>query len=432
MTAEVAILNKSAVALAADSAVTISAGSDQQKIFDSADKLFELSCADAIGVMVNGDMNFMQAPLGVLVKRYRSTCPRFKNVADAAEDFIDYLAKFGPSAPNGVKQAALVAAVKPIYDTIQKRTVEAFPNRLISSSEEDDETFEDRIRRIQREIMSEQVAVMKMALSRLDDASFTGDGEYEPSAADVIGVDTAIVAIFGEEVDGEQMAEMRDVGVLALRKQRTSPSYTGLIVAGYGGEELFPTLISMELYGVVGDRLKYSTRDMVDVDREGTRAKVLPFAQREMVERFLYGLDDSIKRNISNFCKAAVPKIREKLFEQLDMSDEDIDVLTREAEQAEAAFYAGLIDESFDAIRTESQAAIEDMVEFMPKPEMARMAEALVNLTSIKRRVSRGMETVGGPIDVAVISQAEGFVWVKRKHYFPSELNARFFDRRRS
>lgn len=67
----------------------------------------------------------------------------------------------------------------------------------------------------------------------------------------------------------------------------------------------------------------------------------------------------------------------------------------------------------------------------MPKPELARMAEALVDLTSIKRRVSSGYETVGGPIDVAVISKAEGLVWVKRKHYFPAELNERFFERRR-
>lgn len=65
----------------------------------------------------------------------------------------------------------------------------------------------------------------------------------------------------------------------------------------------------------------------------------------------------------------------------------------------------------------------------MPKPEMANMAEALVNLTSIKRRVSKGMETVGGPIDVAVISRTEGFVWVKRKHYFPPELNLRYSKR---
>jgi hypothetical protein len=89
----------------------------------------------------------------------------------------------------------------------------------------------------------------------------------------------------------------------------------------------------------------------------------------------------------------------------------------------------GLKKSAFEEIRSKSRAEIQDMVEFMPKPELATMAEALINLTSIKRRVSRGMETVGGPIDVAVISQSEGFVWVKRKHYFPAELNSRYFAR---
>jgi hypothetical protein len=63
---------------------------------------------------------------------------------------------------------------------------------------------------------------------------------------------------------------------------------------------------------------------------------------------------------------------------------------------------------------------------------MARMAEALVNLTSIKRRVSRGFETADGPLEVAVISKSDGLVWAKRKHYLPSELNPRDFDHIRS
>ena len=36
-------------------------------------------------------------------------------------------------------------------------------------------------------------------------------------------------------------------------------------------------------------------------------------------------------------------------------------------------------------------------------------------------------ETVGGPIDVAVISKGDGFIWIKRKHYFKAELNPQFF-----
>ena len=57
------------------------------------------------------------------------------------------------------------------------------------------------------------------------------------------------------------------------------------------------------------------------------------------------------------------------------------------------------------------------------------MAEALVNLTSVKRKVSLEEETVAGPIDVAVISKNDGFIWIKRKHYFEAALNPQFFVR---
>ena len=66
------------------------------------------------------------------------------------------------------------------------------------------------------------------------------------------------------------------------------------------------------------------------------------------------------------------------------------------------------------------------IVDFLPKDELAAMAESLVNLTSFRRHVSLDSETVGGPIDVAVISKGDGFIWIKRKHYFKPELNQNF------
>jgi chitinase len=65
----------------------------------------------------------------------------------------------------------------------------------------------------------------------------------------------------------------------------------------------------------------------------------------------------------------------------------------------------------------------------LPKDELGAMAESLVNLTKFKRRISREKETVGGPIDVAVITKGDGFVWMKRKHYFDAGLNPRFIAR---
>ena len=74
---------------------------------------------------------------------------------------------------------------------------------------------------------------------------------------------------------------------------------------------------------------------------------------------------------------------------------------------------------------------VSDIVETtksLPKDELAAMAETLVNLTSFKKRVSGEEETVGGPIDVAVISKGDGFVWIKRKHYFDSKYNPHFME----
>ncbi|HZD44369.1 MAG TPA: hypothetical protein VE134_09970, partial [Methanomicrobiales archaeon] len=63
-----------------------------------------------------------------------------------------------------------------------------------------------------------------------------------------------------------------------------------------------------------------------------------------------------------------------------------------------------------------------NVVSGLPKSDMAELAESLVNLTSLRRRVSLTAETVGGPVDVALISKEEGFVWYRRKHIRQEEV----------
>jgi hypothetical protein len=62
--------------------------------------------------------------------------------------------------------------------------------------------------------------------------------------------------------------------------------------------------------------------------------------------------------------------------------------------------------------------------------ELESLAEELINITSVKRKFSSGTESVGGPIDVAIISRIDGFVWIGRKHYFQPNLNPRYFHRK--
>jgi hypothetical protein len=64
MTAEVAILNKTAVALAADSAITLGS----QKIYNSGNKLISLSKYQPVGIMVFGNAEFMGIPWETIIK----------------------------------------------------------------------------------------------------------------------------------------------------------------------------------------------------------------------------------------------------------------------------------------------------------------------------------------------------------------------------
>ena len=96
MTAEIGILNKSAVALAADSAVTIQQAQGH-KIYNSANKLFTLSKYHPVGIMLFGGATFMGVPWETIIKVYRSKLKetKFKTLKEYADNFIDFVSTSG-------------------------------------------------------------------------------------------------------------------------------------------------------------------------------------------------------------------------------------------------------------------------------------------------------------------------------------------------
>ncbi|HUI72200.1 MAG TPA: hypothetical protein VL354_16895, partial [Spirochaetia bacterium] len=86
------------------------------------------------------------------------------------------------------------------------------------------------------------------------------------------------------------------------------------------------------------------------------------------------------------------------------------------------------VQESIDTTKRGRYEALIGVISTLPKIELAQMAESLVTLTSLKRHISASAETVGGPIDVALLSKGDGLIWIKRKHYFDKDLNYHFFE----
>ena len=96
------------------------------------------------------------------------------------------------------------------------------------------------------------------------------------------------------------------------------------------------------------------------------------------------------------------------------------------ATKAAGKAFAEFVTKIHDVRKDKYTAPIENAISMMPIGELATVAEVFVNLEQIQQRMSLETETVGGPIDVAVISKHDGFVWIKRKHYFDLNLNPGF------
>lgn len=436
MTAEIAVLNKLAVTLAADSAVTLGAGGTQ-KVYNSADKIFEITNLDAIGLMVYNNPEVQGIPIEVIAKRYRDKeCNiRSSTVFEFAEKFLSYLENI--KAPEVTIAENIVFSIMPLLQEIKISRSDVFAkvvDELRTGPENGQEITTDALA---RRFFDADIALVQAhvdRLSALPTAEWCVDlEEAQVIAAHEAHIRDAIDLVFdGSTLADEVIALLITAGSLCLLREHLPDRLTGLVFAGFGEDEIFPSLISYEIYGLVAGKLKYKKIKKFDVDRNLTpEAKVLPFAQQEMVDRFIYGLDNQFLQLCDSFFDGALKSLSKNLKDSLTNFDatatnELVDALDHAASAILGEFRETLVPNHIHA----SEAQLSDIIRSMPKQELAALSESLVNITSLKRKFSADAESVGGPIDVAMITRAEGFVWVKRKHFFEAHLNPRYFHRR--
>ena len=149
----------------------------------------------------------------------------------------------------------------------------------------------------------------------------------------------------------------------------------------------------------------------LDIGRDGPQAVVVPFAQREMVSRFMEGVDPVVHDYLTSLEDLVYNFSRTALNTRFKLTTKQEKALRKAAERD--------VEDYLKDLRTflhdEFWGPIVRVVAHLPQEDLATMAESLVSLTSLKRRVSSEEETVGGPVDVAVMSKGDGFIWVKNK-----------------
>jgi hypothetical protein len=190
----------------------------------------------------------------------------------------------------------------------------------------------------------------------------------------------------------------------------------------------FPSLRQFETYGFTPFGLKKYGPNEANINRRN-EASLNAFAQREMTQVFMNGIDNRTKEFIQLTLGAVFDGLPALIAQHLGIdaaaNKDKLERLEKELTETLKQFQGDLGTFEFE----EFSKPVIDAIRYLEKSDLASMAESLVAITALKRRVTLGAETVGGPIDVAVISKGDGFIWIKRKHYFDWEYNQSFMQR---
>jgi hypothetical protein len=184
-------------------------------------------------------------------------------------------------------------------------------------------------------------------------------------------------------------------------------NYSGIVIAGFGHDEIFPKIIEFKLGELFENRLRIANVREGEIN-DNTVAIISPFAQRDMVDTFMQGIEPKLQKKLYAIIDGELKKLASKISKSYKLPENKL-LLE--------------FDKSFHEIRKiffeyKDKRYVQPIVEtvsFLNKEGVIELAESLVNITSLKRKTSSEVETVGGPVDIALITKGDGFQWIKKK-----------------
>lgn len=391
MTSEILIINKNAIAMAADSAVTVG----NKKTYMGVNKLFMLSNNPPMGIMIFGSANFGRVPMETLIKEFRSKTnfEQLANIENIKNEFLSYL-------DNISNEDTSIDIFKELDE---------FKDYLIGFSNKcSDENWNNLINSIKN----------GKSISFFEKDEINKKKYY-----------SEIEKISSSLTDNRTMNE--DLVEKCFCEALIDAS-TGVVIAGFNENEFFPSYVSFNLIAKQDGHIIIHDIDS-QINYNGNA--IIPFAQKDVIATFISGIDTNLEVGIVNYFSNFIELYSKELINAIKsnkkISGKDLNNALKEVTEIKKT-NENRVNEftmNINKLKKDIYLPILESIGALPKNELANMAESMIHITSLKRKIASDLESVGGDIDVALISKGDGFIWKKRKHYFKAELNPHFFDR---
>lgn len=248
--------------------MTISA-TNKVTVINDATKLFSLKNKNYVGMMIYQNEEFMNVPWEVIIDSFSDYMgdnvePHLNNYVSL---FLDYLNDLDIYTEQTEEQLILNNAWTAL-------------NYLPDNPQSIDE-IEDALNKLQQTFHANKL--IDMSVEELSQ-------KYEK----------LINKVF-ETKYNHQANDLESLFVKTVMELITSTvmsnNYTGLIIAGYGSKDLFPSLYQLSIDGRINGQIKYKieTVDITEPKRCNTTGGIMPFAQSDVVKELISGIDPGLK-----------------------------------------------------------------------------------------------------------------------------------------
>lgn len=285
MTTEITIMNRQAIALAADSAVTIG----RERVWKTANKLFSLAPHNDIAIMAYGAGDFAGIPWETIIKTFRAKVgpKKFDYVSECASELVTYLSQFEIIDENEEKASIYVVFLKVlerIYNNLEEcKTAAEFKTKIgIRIKAEFD---------IASKLPSIDIQIEKSVFIERYGAHIKSLAEN---------------TFERNHITNKISNDLIDLLFAVFHSQTRSQYYTGVAVAGFGVHENFPSQVIFLIDGKHKSVLRsWMAENSEDLNKIGaTNACITPLGQSDIALLFLEGIASRhlrwVRRSLKN------------------------------------------------------------------------------------------------------------------------------------
>ena len=310
-------MNSAGVALAADSAVMIG----NEKIYNSALKVFALSKAEPVGIMVYGNAALMNVPWETIIKIFRKelSTTSYDTLPEYSDSFFSFLASRTDLFPTEAQESWLASNVSKYYRSILQDLTSRVDKHIYDTGEMNVSTT--------KEYMKEIIDEHHMHLAN---RSFLDglDKKFEDELRKKYSIKIRAIRedMFKELPISRQVATKLDaIAAMICSKDIFSQSKSGVVIAGFGNKDIYPSVETNVIEGVICGRVKKKRLSAKSTRiQKGTECAVIAFAQADMVAAFMNGINPSIRDFVTSCLGKVFNRLPDLINQEALLGNQDV------------------------------------------------------------------------------------------------------------